>query len=45
MNEKRTEISELGEFTLIDKLTTGVKLYKNETITGIGDDATQKIGA
>ena len=40
MDEKRTEISELGEFALIDKLTNGVKLYKKETIKGIGDDAT-----
>ncbi len=39
MDEKRTEVSEFGEFALIDKLTKGVKLYKNETIKGIGDDA------
>lgn len=39
MNEKRTEIGDLGEFGLIDRLSEPVKIYHPETILGIGDDA------
>ncbi len=37
--EKRTEIQELGEFGLIERLSTGVMNYHPETVKGIGDDA------
>lgn len=37
--EKRTEIQELGEFGLIERLTGGVTNYHQETVKGIGDDA------
>lgn len=36
---KRTEISTLGEFGLIDKLTKGRPLVQASSLTGIGDDA------
>ncbi len=36
---KRTEISTLGEFGLIDKLTKGKPLLQASSLTGIGDDA------
>jgi thiamine-monophosphate kinase len=39
MSEKRTEISELGEFGLIDQLAKGAKLKNPSTLKGIGDDA------
>ncbi|MBI2259336.1 MAG: thiamine-phosphate kinase [Flavobacteriia bacterium] len=39
MNEKRTDINELGEFALIDTLTKKFTSYHNETIKGVGDDA------
>ncbi len=39
MSEKRTEISELGEFGLIDQLAKGVQLKNPSTLKGIGDDA------
>ncbi len=40
MNQpNRTELSALGEFGLIDRLTQGVQLYHPETRKGIGDDA------
>ncbi|MDC1186509.1 thiamine-phosphate kinase [Crocinitomicaceae bacterium] len=39
MSEKRTELSELGEFGLIDKLTKDFKNKNAATIYGIGDDA------
>jgi len=39
MAEKRTEISELGEFGLIDKIKSEVKLQNPGTLFGIGDDA------
>lgn len=39
MSEKRTEISAIGEFGLIDKLSDGVKMQNPETVKGIGDDA------
>ncbi|MDA3905282.1 MAG: thiamine-phosphate kinase [Bacteroidales bacterium] len=37
--EKRTELSELGEFKLIDRLTKNVANRQKSTILGIGDDA------
>ncbi|NNC82201.1 MAG: thiamine-phosphate kinase [Flavobacteriales bacterium] len=39
MSEKRTELSELGEFGLIDHLTKGIAAHQGNTIKGIGDDA------
>lgn len=36
---KRTEISTLGEFGLIDKLTKGKPLVQASSLSGIGDDA------
>lgn len=36
---KRTEISSLGEFGLIDRLTGGIAAANCETVKGIGDDA------
>ena len=38
-NNKRTELSELGEFGLIDHLTKNIKLKNPSSIVGIGDDA------
>ncbi|PLX18068.1 MAG: thiamine-phosphate kinase [Marinilabiliales bacterium] len=37
--KKYREISELGEFGLIDHITKDVKLHHSSTIKGIGDDA------
>ena len=37
--EKRTEISSLGEFGLIDRLTGGIVLQNPSTLKGVGDDA------
>ena len=37
--EKRTPISELGEFGLIDHLTGDIKPAQKSTVKGIGDDA------
>lgn len=34
-----TEISQLGEFGLIDRLTEGVKPVNDSTLKGVGDDA------
>lgn len=39
MTDKRTELSELGEFGLIDKLTQGFTTHVTTTIKGVGDDA------
>jgi thiamine-monophosphate kinase len=39
MSEKRTEISELGEFGLIDQLAKGALIKNPSTLKGIGDDA------
>ncbi|MFN5417500.1 MAG: thiamine-phosphate kinase [Flavobacteriia bacterium] len=39
MTDKRTELSELGEFGLIDKLTQGFTTHVSNTIKGVGDDA------
>jgi len=36
---KRMEISELGEFGLIDHLTSGIKIHHTQTVKGVGDDA------
>ena len=38
-NQKFTQLSELGEFKLISKLTENIKLQNKSTIKGIGDDA------
>jgi len=37
--QKRTELSSLGEFGLIDHLTKNIQIQHNSTIKGIGDDA------
>ena len=37
--DKRTELKELGEFGLIDRLTKDTKKYHDSTHIGIGDDA------
>lgn len=37
--KKRTEISELGQFGLIDRLTAGTAPTAATTLTGVGDDA------
>ncbi len=37
--KKRTEISELGEFRLIEILTKNFDIKQESTLTGIGDDA------
>ncbi|MFW6309863.1 MAG: thiamine-phosphate kinase, partial [Prolixibacteraceae bacterium] len=41
MNDKnkKTEISELGEFGLIERLTKNIQLKNESTIKGVGDDA------
>ena len=38
-NLSRTEISELGEFGLIEKLTESTRIFHQSTIKGVGDDA------
>lgn len=38
MDEKQTEISQLGEFGLIDHLTEGLKPVNVSTLRGVGDD-------
>lgn len=38
-NKKRTEIAELGEFGLIDRLTAGAAPVCRSTLRGAGDDA------
>ena len=35
---KRTELSELGEFGLIDLITKNIKIQNKSTIKGVGDD-------
>lgn len=37
--EKQTEISQVGEFGLIDRLTEGIEHCNSSTILGVGDDA------
>ena len=39
MEDKRTDLNELGEFGLIDKITAGTKKFHNSTVTGVGDDS------
>jgi len=39
MSEKRSEISQLGEFGLIDRISSNVKLANPTSLKGIGDDA------
>jgi len=39
MSEKRTEIEELGEFGLINKLTKDLTLSNSSSLLGVGDDA------
>ncbi len=39
MTEKRTEINELGEFGLIDRISKTAELQNPESTLGIGDDA------
>jgi thiamine-monophosphate kinase len=40
MNDpRRSEISELGEFGLIDRLTKNIKLKNKGSLVGVGDDA------
>lgn len=38
-NIKRTDISQLGEFGLIDRIASRTKITRDDTRTGIGDDA------
>jgi thiamine-monophosphate kinase len=38
-NTEKTEISNLGEFGLIDHLTKNIKLTHKTTVKGVGDDA------
>lgn len=38
-NETPSELSEIGEFALIEKLTENIKLKNANTIKGVGDDA------
>jgi len=38
MDEKQTEISTLGEFGLIERLTQGLEIKNRSTIKGVGDD-------
>lgn len=37
--ENLTPLSDLGEFGLIDRLTSKVKIYNPQTLRGVGDDA------
>ena len=39
MSEKTTDISDLGEFGLIDQLTKNIVLKNESSLVGIGDDA------
>ena len=39
MSEKETEMSTLGEFGLIDRITESFKLNNESSIVGVGDDA------
>ena len=38
-NNSKTDLSELGEFGLINHLTKNIKLHHSSTIKGVGDDA------
>lgn len=37
--QKNTDISELGEFGLIDRITKNIKINHKNTLKGVGDDA------
>ena len=39
MSEERTEISQVGEFGLIDHLTKNIELKQASSLLGVGDDA------
>ncbi|MFL5729458.1 MAG: thiamine-phosphate kinase [Cytophagaceae bacterium] len=39
MSEKRTELSEIGEFGLIDRIKNNIEIHNDNTVLGIGDDA------
>lgn len=39
MSEQQTEISQLGEFGLIDRLTKDLNIKNKSTVYGVGDDA------
>ena len=39
MENKRTEISELGEFGLIDRIQKNIESFHTSSIKGVGDDA------
>ncbi len=39
MESKRTEISQLGEFGLINRIASGLNLLQSHTVRGVGDDA------
>ncbi|HWR33532.1 MAG TPA: thiamine-phosphate kinase [Chitinophagaceae bacterium] len=39
MSDRRTEISSLGEFGLIDHLTKNIELQNVSSVVGVGDDA------
>ena len=39
MSDKRTELSSLGEFGLIDHLAQDIQLKQQSSVKGIGDDA------
>ncbi|MGE0587402.1 MAG: thiamine-phosphate kinase [Cyclobacteriaceae bacterium] len=39
MTEKRSEINQIGEFGLIDRISSRVELQNSSTVKGIGDDA------
>jgi len=39
METKRTEIQDIGEFGIIDRIAAQVQVYQPSTIFGIGDDA------
>ena len=38
-NKERTDLAELGEFGLIDHLTSNFKIRHQTSVKGIGDDA------
>ena len=38
MAEKETEIAQLGEFGLIERLSENINIHHKSTIKGIGDD-------
>lgn len=39
IENKKTEISELGEFGLIERLTKNIQIKNESTVKGVGDDA------